>query len=334
MNRKMKNIMNAYGLVMVLVLFLFLVITVRVVDIYYSHEVENVLENRAEQLESIFTSYSDAGSVLKSLNNDYIDRAMIERERALMAVYMNTPQPEREGFLESVSNTRPYLRYDIVDPQVYSDFMAQVYQLNIEGYDSTPIYYDAYLEGRRNRIVCTYSEALGAVAVYSEDVSRIDEKQAMFIEQINKRIDEHMDQTPMDVHISLIDHSGTVLYKTTDLGSEDLPQVQDIVSGTALMERIIETNNGAFDYQIKRGRSGARYLAVVKNSPEYGAYLVLTLEKQKFLSSLDGVGKLVFRMVQVVFVGMVIWTIFRFKRVLAGGSLWPRQRENEKGSIF
>jgi hypothetical protein len=330
----MKNIINAYGFVMVLVLFLFLVITVRVIDIYYSHEVENVLESRVEQLESLFTSYIDAGSVLETLNSNYIDKAIYEREQALMAVYMNAPQSEREKLSESVFAMQQCLRFDIVDPEAYSDFMTRTYQLNIEGYDSAPIYYDAYLDGHRNRIMSMYSEVLEAVVVYSEDVSRIDEKQARFVEAIYKRVEEHMQRTPMDVHVSLIDRNGSVLYRTEDASTEDLPQTKDILSGLTLLDRIVETNNGTFDYQIKQGSSAATYLAVVKNSPEYGAYLDLTLEKQSFLSSLGNVGKLVFRIVQLGFVGLVIWTVVRLRKVITGTGLWTKQRENDKGSIF
>lgn len=79
MKRQIRNIANAYMMVMGLVLLLLLFISVRVVDVYYDNEALGILETRATQLESIYINYSDARIKLRELNSEYNDKILYTR---------------------------------------------------------------------------------------------------------------------------------------------------------------------------------------------------------------------------------------------------------------
>ncbi len=333
LNEKMRNIMNTYGIIMVPVLLLLVVITVKVVDIYHSNAAENILEKRVVQLEALFTSYMDAGNTLKQLNDEYVDSALKDRLEAILASSDAVETDALAHHLKHAFKTGE-IRFDQVATSDYSRFMNETYGLNIEGYDTKPIFYGATADSKHYRIVSKYMESNDSVAVYAEDISEIDNKRKAYILGIEQRIEEHIDRTPKAVHVLLVSEDGRIEYSSyKDMYAEDL-EMHDMVTGQRLMDMIRHADNEKFEFQSRRGMTYTSYLYLVKNSPQYGAYLVMGLEKENFASSLGANGKRFFRLIQLIMVVVFVWTLYRFKRLLRGTGLRRDRTRDEEGSIF
>ena len=336
MRKQIRNIANAYILIIGMVLLLLLSITVRVVDIYYNDDMKQVLEKRVYQLESIYTNYTEAGLVLKELNDNYVDSVLYTRLEGILDLTRDSvPQsPDITSDYKRIFGKLENQKIDIVEADKYNRFMTKTYGLDIEGTESEIVYHNAFLAGERWRLVTKYIEEKNAVIVVAENVSDMDIIRSNFKSDIEKRIQEHMGREPKDVYLMLVNADGTVLYCSNNNCNHVILEQIDIMTGQPLMDLIKTMENGEFEYQLSKEDGYKEYFAFTRKSKEYDAHILLSMEKDQLANRLGYYADLFFKGLMVLMIILSIWTGLRFKAVLGTGFSYKRLKEDKKHSQF
>lgn len=336
MNKQIRNIANAYVIVMGLVLLMLLIIAIRVVDVYYYNEAKEVLETRASQLESVYSNYSEAGVQLKDLNTDYIDKILHTRlEGVLDILKKTTPRSEdlSARYGEIFRNLDGH-RIDLVQSDGYLEFMSSTYGLKVTEYTEELAYFDASVEGANWRVASSYVEEKEAFIIAAEDISAVDALRAEFEKEIGARIEEHMKREPMNVSVIVVGDDGSLKYCSEHQGYHNELELIDMRTGKNVFDLVNEIENGQFEYQIITADGFKDYFAIVKPSDEYDAYLIMSMEKQDLVTQFGDSAGVFLKIVLILLTGFCIWTVYRFKRILGNDFAIHHQRTNDNNSTF
>ncbi len=317
MEKQIRNIVNAYVLVMGLVLLLLLAITIRVVDIYYNDDMHSILENRVLQLESIFTNYTEAGEKLKKLNGDYIDTVLYTRLEGVLDLTRELA-PSSPDITTEYSNLFGKLeghQIHVVPTVMYTPFMTEKFELNIDYSPDKIEYYNSYIDGERWRIITKYVEVKNAVVVVAENIKDVDHIRLSFKEDIGSRIEEHLKREPMDVSIIMISR-GEVIYCSDHDGDHSELELIDIRTGKPLKKLIHELEDSEFEYQLKTEEGYKQYYAVVRMSSEYDAHILLSMEKQSLKNRIGKYADTFLKFIWVLMIIICTWTVVRFRKLI------------------
>ncbi|WP_430884928.1 hypothetical protein [Fusibacter sp. JL216-2] len=336
MKKQIRNIANAYVLVVVLMVILLLFIAIRMVDVYYSDKAGQILEARALELENLYENYSGAGEVLQKLSDDYVNKDIVTRMDGIVDI-LHTSNP---GYLEALSVEDEVMKnlegqkVFMVPTERFAKFMESYYGKNLELLTDSVQYFDHFEKQDHWRVATKYCEDHDIVIVASENISQSDVMHQQFEDSIEARIEEHIRRQPMGVSLMVIGSDRSIIYSSEGLNRFESVEVLDMRTGKNVFELASEKDSGHFEYQIKTPSGYKEYYAFARTSPSYGAYLILSLQK-KNLSAHFGKGTGIFlKTVSILLALICIWTIFRFRSVFKDVPDSKDKNQSERGSYF
>ena len=336
MDRQIKNIANAYLLIMGLVLILLMLITIRLVDVYYNDEAKEILETRIDQLESIYTNYYAAGIKLEGLNNEYIDQGLVSRLDGISDMLAQSPllgsdvSEEIYSFFGGVGQHK----IDSVTMDEYIDFMRLTYNLEVERPDSGLSFKSFTLEGQPWRMAVKFDGDSGKVIIVSENVSEARGLEDAFKNDIKGRIEKHLMREPMAVSAMLVDENEELVFCSEHPKGHSPTDHIDNLTGRKIMDLVHEIKNGQFEYQRHDENGYKDYFAITRMSSEYDAHIILSMEKKDITNRFGQSAGIYVQMLLVMLASACIWTIFRFRRILKQGDGKRPGPTKEKNSIF
>ena len=336
MNRQIRNIANAYLLIMGLVLILLMLITIRVVDVYYNNEAKEILETRIDQLESIYTNYYAAGSKLEDLNANYINRGLVSRLDGISDMLAKST-PSTPDLSEQASELFGELdqhRVNIVPVSEYKDFMRLAY--NLEGEEAEPgiSFKSLTLEDQPWQLAVKYDENSTKVIIVSENVAEVKGLEVSFKNDISGRIKEHLLREPMAVSAMLIDENEELVFCSEHFDNHNPTNHIDNLTGRKIIDLIHEVKDGQFEYQIHDENGFRDYFAITRMSHEYDAHIVLSMEKKDIANKFGQSTGIYVQILFIILASAFIWTIFRFRHILKYGDVKRPGSTKEKNSIF
>lgn len=340
MQKQVRNIAGAYVLVMVLVILLLLAITIRLVDVYYDQDMKSILEKRVYQLETLFTNYTDASLKLEDLNDEYIDTVLYTRLEGILDLTCGSlsSTPDILKDYKSLFNEMPGHEINIVSVLDYENFMREKYELEVDGIKTYNKYFSSIRDDERWRLLTRYLEEKDAVIIVAEEISSVDEIQEQFIEDIESRIEEHMDREPLAVSLIMVTADNKVQYCSEHNGNHSSLDGIDLRSGKPLIDLIHNTKDGYFEYEIKTEEGYKEYFAVVRDSSEYEAFIVLSMQRKSFTDRLGKTASLFLKLLLLIIVILCIWTVKRFSFILGNdfknGSSARTLDEKSRNSVF
>lgn len=336
MKKQIRNITNAYVLVVVLILILLLFIAIRMVDVYYSDKAGQILETRAVELETLYTNYSGAGQVLEKLSFDYIDEIIVNRMDGIIDV-LHASDPaylQNLDVEEAVMKNVPGQKIFIVPAHRYSGFMALHYKKDVSPLTEGVKYFDHYQGQDHWRLAAKYCEDHNIIIVASENVTESDTRRERFESSIESRIEDHIVRQPLGVSLLVIGSDKSIIYSSEGYNRFESVEVLDMRTGKNVFDLASEKGTGHFEYQIKTPDGYKEYYAFSRTSPSYGAYMVLSLEK-KNLAKHFGRGTGIFlKAISVLLVLICVWTIVRFRKVLKNKPGSKNKAQNGNSSMF
>jgi len=335
-HRQIRNIANAYLLVLGLVLILLVFITIRVVDVYYNNEANAILDKRIEQLESIYTNYSDAGYRLRALNAEQIDKNLVIRLEGIHDLLAQST-PTTEDLTDQINPIFGDLdqhRVDVVSKDDYIEFMEVAYGVQVEAFTARLNFHNATIDGLKWRIAEKYIESKDSILVIAEDISEIEGLEVAFDHDIEGRIEEHLLREPMDVSVMLVNDQEELIYCSEHEVIHDPTDHYDNLTGRSIMDIVHELKNGQFEYQIRDGNTFNDYYAITRMSKEYDAHIILSMRKKDITNKFGQNTGMFIQLLFVLLITACIWTVFRFRQILKHGEITQPGSTREKNSIF
>lgn len=336
MNRQIRNIANAYLLIMGLVLMLLVLITIRVVDVYYNKEANAILDKRVEQLESIYTNYHDASKRLNALNAESIDKNLVViMDGVLDILAQSTPNTsDLTDQIDLMFANLDQHRFHLVSEDQYVEFMQSTYNITVQPFDAKLNFHTSVHDGETWRIAEKYIESMNKILVVSEDITEVKGLEASFKSDVAGRIEEHLMREPMAVSVMLINEDEQVFY-CSEHGMEENPSHhKDNLTGKSIVELVHELRNGHFEYQVHDEDGYRDYYAITRMSQQYDAHIILSMRKKEITNKFGQNTGIFVQILFVILLSAIIWTVFRFRRILKQGEITRPGSTREKNSIF